>query len=314
MTPLEAVRIAAGAYPKGPEAVATHLGAEVQYAPLSCDGFYVRGPVTTVILINRGRPRTRQRFTLAHEVAHLIYGTKSEVAGQGFEGYDPKSRDERQADALASQLLLPLPSVQTHITTPVVDPATVRKIGNEAKVSERVVALRLVRVAGELGIGVSGVAAVEGSKVAWKVCPRLALDDESLLRFHAAAISSADRTHREGSRSGRVYVASALRNPEYPTLFVQELPRDQAVTPSKAEQLRAAGLAVFAGDDAFRCSLEGKFGAFKRAAMSMTLDQAVAAFVDLHCDKWASDKHAFIFLTKDCRRYIRLKLAQWVTD
>lgn len=153
MTPAEALQLAAEAYPQGPEAIAVRLGAEVRYEPLSKDGWCLRGPAKIVIKLNSNAPATHQRFTLAHEVAHLIFGTKTDIADRGFEGYDSKSPAERQADALASQLLLPVGHVQPHITTPVVDPTMIRKIGKQATVSEQVVALRLARLAGELGIG-----------------------------------------------------------------------------------------------------------------------------------------------------------------
>lgn len=314
MTPAEAIQIVIAAYPKGPEEVAVSLGAEVRRAPLKLDGWCLRGPKKTIITLNRDAPPTRQHFTLAHEVAHLIYGSKTDIIRQGFELYDAKSGPERQANALAAKLLLPVRHLQSHVSVPIVDPATIRKVSTEATVSERMVALRLSDLAGELGIGTAGVVAFGSDGIEWKKLNGLPLDDATASRFFDAARTATGRIHREHGRPGRVYVAAALHNAAFPTLFVQDLPYDQAITASKAERLRSAGKILFADEEPFRRSLEGKVGAFKPTVAGLTLNEAVEAFIEKYGENWQSAEYTEKFLSRECRRYIRLKLSQWFPD
>ena len=67
------------------------------------DGILVRTGQGCYIGINRNRPFTRKRFTLAHELGHyLLHG------GERFEDSgDRHSMIERQADAFAAELLMP---------------------------------------------------------------------------------------------------------------------------------------------------------------------------------------------------------------
>ncbi len=61
------------------------------------------------ILVNANHPTMRQRFTLAHELAHLVFDADSPVnacdAGEIRPG--PRSRAELRADAFAAAFLLP---------------------------------------------------------------------------------------------------------------------------------------------------------------------------------------------------------------
>ena len=72
------------------------------------DGILVRSGQSCYVGINKNRPFTRKRFTLAHELGHfLLHG------GERFEDTgDRQSVVERQADAFAAELLMPSPMVK----------------------------------------------------------------------------------------------------------------------------------------------------------------------------------------------------------
>lgn len=61
------------------------------------------------VLVNANHPLPRRRFTVAHELAHLLFDTASPVsacdAGEVRPG--PRSRPEQRADAFAAAFLLP---------------------------------------------------------------------------------------------------------------------------------------------------------------------------------------------------------------
>jgi Zn-dependent peptidase ImmA (M78 family)/DNA-binding XRE family transcriptional regulator len=67
------------------------------------------------VLVNANHPATRQRFTVAHELAHLLFDVDSLVsacdAGEVRPG--PRSRLEQRADAFAAALLLPKRALRT---------------------------------------------------------------------------------------------------------------------------------------------------------------------------------------------------------
>ena len=66
------------------------------------------------ILLNESHSITRQRFSCAHEIAHLLLNPASDVALRSRTGLAPDIT-ERQCDLLAADLLMPLRRVQFHL-------------------------------------------------------------------------------------------------------------------------------------------------------------------------------------------------------
>jgi hypothetical protein len=89
---------------------------EADAIPGSCDGLVLglHGPrPRPLILLKRGRPRRRQRFTLAHEFGHVLlpWHVGSSYlcdTGRGFDEEDfHAAADETQANRFAAHLLVP---------------------------------------------------------------------------------------------------------------------------------------------------------------------------------------------------------------
>src|ERR1700759_201695 len=90
------------------EKIATKLGAEVQLAPASDDlsGFLLRDTQNNRVIIgvNSCHHANRQRFTIAHELGHLLLhgGSNLYLDGQvrGFQisGFDLKLRDAKASE------------------------------------------------------------------------------------------------------------------------------------------------------------------------------------------------------------------------
>lgn len=103
------------------ETVAISLGARVSYEPFDEDlsGILVKEPNRIVIGVNSAHPNTRQRFTIAHEIAHLALEHKGEIfVDQAMKSNalvmkrDGKSalaidRQEIEANQFAAELLMP---------------------------------------------------------------------------------------------------------------------------------------------------------------------------------------------------------------
>ncbi|MBI3805328.1 MAG: ImmA/IrrE family metallo-endopeptidase [Nitrospirae bacterium] len=97
------------------EAIAKKLGAVVSYEVFKEDlsGVLVKESSRTVIGVNSVHSKTRQRFTIAHEIGHLILEHEGEV----FVDQTVMKRDERSSQAIdiqeieankfAAELLMP---------------------------------------------------------------------------------------------------------------------------------------------------------------------------------------------------------------
>ncbi len=98
--------------------LAAHLNASIRYAPYdgSLSGMIRRRPDSTAVIgVNSKHSRLRQRFTIAHEIAHLVlhedemfhvddrylFALRSDVSS---EATDPR---EVEANQFAAELLMP---------------------------------------------------------------------------------------------------------------------------------------------------------------------------------------------------------------
>lgn len=71
------------------------------------------------IIVNYNQPRSRQRFTLAHELAHYLMDRelRTTVCDAGWERPGPRSHMEYRADVFASALLLPRQTIQAYLAS-----------------------------------------------------------------------------------------------------------------------------------------------------------------------------------------------------
>lgn len=133
------------------EAIAADLGAIVRYAHL--DGSEARivgnGDRAIITVASGGRPR--QRFSIAHEIGHWVerHGRggflcgKEDIAPQN----DQTKSAEAQANAFASQLVLPSYLFDPMVAGLPVTLDTADKIGKEFQASLTATAIKMVRVA-----------------------------------------------------------------------------------------------------------------------------------------------------------------------
>jgi Zn-dependent peptidase ImmA (M78 family) len=90
------------------------LGAELVFRPFEGEvsGMVYRDEASKVVGVNSSHARNRQRFTIAHEIGHLVLHKGDGVFVDSFGGrinwrngaWDP---DEAEANAFAAELLMP---------------------------------------------------------------------------------------------------------------------------------------------------------------------------------------------------------------
>lgn len=119
--------------PVDPAAIASNLGAEVRLFDLEADvsGVLYREADRRVIVVNKQQSLVRQRFTIAHEIGHLILHSGNAVhVDEGFRINlrDPRAAtaeevEEIEANAFAANLLMPAAWVRRDVEDNRLDPS-----------------------------------------------------------------------------------------------------------------------------------------------------------------------------------------------
>ncbi|VTR97013.1 Uncharacterized protein OS=Nitrosomonas europaea (strain ATCC 19718 / NBRC 14298) GN=NE1817 PE=4 SV=1: DUF955 [Gemmata massiliana] len=305
----EALGLAEEHFPHGPEVLAERLGAEIRLKPINIDGWCLRKPSGgAVITLNSNTPETRRRFTLAHEVAHLILGTQSDIQGRANDIYDPRSPDEKAANRLGAEILLP-PSCLKRIMKLPVDSKAIAVAAKEAKVSEVVIALRLFKMATDFQLSSPVIARLEESVVKWHMPVTYPLRDDAAQYLYERA-ATAGGTLRENDSEQMPILVCALSNPSFQVLFFYWLNEKQASVPTPWEQRKQLEAKLFEGDKNFQNVFSGLIGGFKKKAQGMTSEDAYLAFYDLYKDRFKDDQY-IRFHSDLCQQYIRFRLGEY---
>ncbi len=139
------------------ERIARAQGARVFLQSLegNISGFLYRDSQQRVIGVNTHHPSTRQRFTLAHELAHLLLHDQNQIhVDHGFElrlrndrssqGVD---RDEMEANLFAAELLMPRRLLKKDLgdlqTVEISDDKTIGRLAKRYGVSVQALMIRL---------------------------------------------------------------------------------------------------------------------------------------------------------------------------
>ena len=146
--------------PVSVEAIAKKLGIEVRYVPAPADvsGALVVKESNVFIVVNEDHHENRQRFTMAHEIAHFrLHKTADEMhLDEDFRVYkrDKKSSlatdsNEIEANQYAAELLMPKRFLLTDFLSARADRSGIAiRLANKYRVSPRAMEFRL----GNLGL------------------------------------------------------------------------------------------------------------------------------------------------------------------
>ena len=135
-------------------ALARHLGvAQIEIAEIDTEGSVQRVGDNLIIKIRKGMPGTRQRFTLAHELAHVIIDevtrkteSKDYAKYSRFACVKPVMCEEGLANHLASVLVLPTWFMQRRLAGSV-RLSDLSRAARDARVSLSAAMLRSVQLA-----------------------------------------------------------------------------------------------------------------------------------------------------------------------
>jgi hypothetical protein len=141
-------------------------GLHIHYKPLepNVSGVLVRKDGTAYVGVNAIHHKNRQRFTLAHELAHyLLHPDQPTVTVDDalihFRGEDmtlPADTQEMEANAFAGALLMPAKLLRADLAgryIDALDERAVRDLAGRYQVSQQALTIRLVRLGFLGGVG-----------------------------------------------------------------------------------------------------------------------------------------------------------------
>jgi hypothetical protein len=308
-----ALRFARKHFPMGPETLAEHLHAEILVSPLGgCDGWCLTASRGTVIRLNELSSQNRRRFTLAHELGHLILGVPTVVGETIYESLKSDDEEERQVNDFAAELLLPSDVVNQHVPGLPVVAAQLKKLAAAANVSQLAAAIRVANLAEEIGLENASVAFFEGGEFTWHWSPTLGMTRETATALLTEARKTAPIAARLTRKDKKVIVASLIDNSfnNTSTLFVQLLSEEDGGRLTAEERRRELEDALFVDDHQFRCVFQGCLSATKQRASGKPLASALADFNDRYGKQWEGAQRKKLLGSKG-QEYLRLRLQEW---
>lgn len=316
ITLTEALKLSDSCFPNGPEAVAERIGATVVHDSLTgCEGWCWQYEDRVVIYINSNTARTRQRFTLAHELAHVLQGTPAGVVKS--EPFQSDVREERAADKLAGELLLPSARVISMIGGRLpIDADTFVRLGRAANVSPVTAACRVVGMEKELQLQNAAIAFFDrDGRYETRYSEGLTFSDSFATGLMKQVVASANpgtplRIRRD---DGNVVFASVIDSWHYKALLVQLLSADDASGLSAEERLRQLRDHLFGGDKAFEGKVAGIVGYIGRSHRDLTIADALAEldkrYIEVENGK-LSDHEKATLASDDGREFLKIHLSK----
>ena len=265
-----------------------------------------------VIRVNRDVFRGRRKFTLSHEIAHMILHTDHHAAtGSGVVG-DLLSDipEEREANRLAGELLLPEAIVRKWLAGVVVDSQAIRSLARAAEASELATAVRVRTLGDSLGLqraclymfGCEGKPGrIIGPQSLAADAARSIYDNLCETRLHDQVFPT--------SLAGTSGAAIRLSNPAEPCLLVHLV--DAAMPLRGLEALRRH---YHEQHPDFYKRLMATIGSWTGHNRGLMLDESLAGYLAKYDNQesWQTDERYLLFREEDCQQLIRMKIRSQV--
>ena len=313
----DALRLAEQHFPSAPEKLAELLHVEVRFRAFKGDGFCVQNGERAIIVINSDSPLTRQRFTLAHEIGHLLLDIPSVFGETIQETQLSNSEEERRVNGIAGQILLPLEVARRVIRELPISPMTLKKLAKDARASEIFVARRLAGLAPDLGLLAAATIHYENNKYRWQVGTKPYMPNKIAEELLANCQNSKSQIKQiVGESEDEFIFADLIENPYFSlqTVFLQRVRGADCATESLEMTRKKLEDQLFENHESLRPSLQGSISGIKNKAASLTLDEAVELFIERHLSeptRW-DDDFCQILLSPDGQSYLRLRFQPWV--
>ena len=304
----DAIALSYANFPNGPEILASRLNVSIRQSErVGGDGYCLAYNNRAIIRINSLRSPNSRRFTLAHELGHLLLGIPSIVGESVGDMLASNSAEERRVNDVAAELLLPKRVVAESVASPPIAARAIEQLAKKANISQLAAVLRICNLAKNIGLENAAVAQFQRDELVWIRTDTLRVPGSAMPGFLKAARKTHPRPYRRKQSDGKVAVASLIDNPRFEssTLFLQLLPVEVALQVSPHERRLQIEAELFKNDIDFQRSLQGCFGAFRPHVAGLSLDQAVKEF-------WSRYDGRFPRLKSSLgREYVKLRLSDW---
>lgn len=325
ITPEEALDFASKNYPNCPEKLVKHLGLYLLYSEsMSSDGWctpYINeaGEIEkAVIMINSRAAAARRRFTLAHELAHLILGIEQHVGEKISLNNRRMSKEEQKVDKFASELLLPKSEMLKLIGKAPFTAKMIERIANKSKVSPLAVAMRLESLSKELGLKSAMVAFYQNDKYRYNRSSSLIFEDEDApqeLLENCLAVSP--KSYVTPFDKDTVLVASLVANNAFntKTVFIQLLSEEAGNAPLPEEKISELKKKIFHNNTKLLQSFYGTLAAFNdKKAEEFFINEAVEAFFETRIKSTDNEnlmEYKKLLLSNEAYELVRFQLEVW---
>jgi Zn-dependent peptidase ImmA (M78 family) len=216
-------RHTSGRPPFDPYAIADVLKVEVREALLDgAEGYVLREGGKWCAIISARSAKTRRRFTLAHELGHvLLFRARENGHAEHFLRYRSPSfqpnlhqdpDEEALCNAFAQELLMPFDEFQNRVNIRTVSPAAILNIAREFDVSVQAAALKSLIILGRRRVGYSlwDLKALWPVKVWWNGAKtRIREELTRLQRLAAVTIAKTEIWHSYNRRRCKTLVQVA---------------------------------------------------------------------------------------------------------
>jgi Zn-dependent peptidase ImmA (M78 family) len=306
----QARSFAESTFPEAPEKLAECLRIDVRYSPLSgCDGWCLVRGEKAIVHLNNKLSTVRQRFTLAHELGHLILGIPT-VVGETYEDMlRSDSDDERRVNDLASALLIPAKVAKKSLSELPVVTAALQKLAKKAKVSELAAAIRVCNLAREIGLVNASVVQFNNDQIRWQWSKTISMTSETAVDLLSKTRKTVPQAFRHVQADGKVIVASTIENPTFgtATLFVQLLTSEDGLKLSTHEKRLQLESQLFEKSPKLRPQVNGSLGYFKNIRTATSVRKTVAEFWQRYGEMFKNTALS----SKAGRAYVELRIGEW---
>lgn len=305
----DAQRVAQEAFPHGPERLVKILKPLVEVRPLGgCDGMCIARGDQAVIFLNEAHGEARRRFTLAHELGHLLLGIPPTAGESLADMLTSDNEEERQVNAVAAELLLPQKIVAENIKEIPVVAEVLKRFAKLARVSELTTALRVADLATDLGLEKASVVHFDGGGVKWQWSHTIKMKHEKARRLLRETRQAPHGVLRLRQRDATV-VASTIEKSFFDsaTLFVQVLPEKIANNVTSDERRKGLEAILYSETSELKTSMEGRFGALRNRIEGKTPAQVENDFWQRYLKILSTTE----LNSDEGREYVRLRINQW---
>ena len=309
-----ALEFAESHFPNGPEKLAELLEVEVRRSAIKGDGYCIPGGQRPIIRLNNSVSPRRQRFTLAHELGHIVLDIAS-VAGQEISELASNiSEEEKQVNSFAGQILLPRSIAQSAVQRLPLSRKAIEKLAENANISRVFLVRRLTDLATDIGLAGAATFYYESQIYKWCHPP----DAKTLIRKTDALLR---QCYKQESQSWRIvrkekaFQSHLFLNPGFDsqTIWMQIMRAGEAPDQTWEETLTRLETALFLNRQHLKQSFAGCMGSMKLKVGHLTTAEAVKFFNAryLHPErKWDAEFRALL-LSHDGQEYLAMRLEEW---